>query len=346
MFAKMRSPVTITATELDNYLARGWFRMRQNVFTTNFLQFDNQFYSAIWLRVPLAVPVFSKKEKTLRRLNAGFRVEIKKALITESHEILYQAYRNAISFEVSGTLRELLLGNESYNRFDTYEITVYDGDILIALGVFDLGKKSAAGISVIYHPAYKKYSLGKFLIFLKIDFCRQLQMKFFYPGYLVPGYTAFDYKKEIGSDMLEYLHLGSQEWLPFANFNLSDSPLHSMIDKLEVLKTFLEQSGISTTLLFYKFFDANLDAGFYGNDLFDFPVFLYCFPTMGSFEYHLIVFDVRDECYYLLLCSSIIHLDYYAGNDNIFSSGLLKSDKCIISTKNPAEISAILPAYL
>ncbi|MES2890456.1 MAG: arginyl-tRNA--protein arginylyltransferase [Bacteroidota bacterium] len=346
MFAKMRSPVTLAGAELDNYLSRGWFRMRQNIFTTSFLQFNNCFYSVIWLRVALQQEQGDKKKTRLHKINAAFRTEIKQADVTPAHEELYQAYRKTISFEVSPSLQELLLGTESYNRYDTYEINVYDAEVLIAAGFFDLGKSSAAGISSMYHPDYRKHSLGKYLIHLKLEFCRQQHLNYFYPGYLVPGYKAFDYKTEIERDRLEYLHLPSRQWLPYRQFSTDLHPLDTMIAMLQHAKNFFQNQNILCSLLYYKFFDANLDPGFYGNELLDFPVFLYCYPLTGSFDYHLIVFDVRDGNYHLLQCSAVINLDYHAGVDDIFSSGLLRVDKDLAAVAKIEELKPVLVHYL
>ena len=85
---------------------------------------------------------------------------------------------------------------------------------MIAAGFFDLGKMSAAGITCIYHPAYKKYSLGKYLMYLKMAFCKEQQLQYFYPGYVVPGYNSFDYKLEIGKSAIEYFDTYTGKWLP------------------------------------------------------------------------------------------------------------------------------------
>ena len=78
----------------------------------------------------------------------------------------------------------------------------------------------------------------------------------------------------------------------------------------------------------------------------DFPVFLYCYPLTGSFDYHLIVYDVRDARYHLLQCSAVINLDYNAGLEDIFSSGLLKVDKDLAATSSMEEIKMVLVKYL
>ena len=349
MFAQIEYPEKLLPEELDKYLANGWFRMRQTIFTTNFLHFNYRFYSAIWLRVALDDSIHDKKYLNLHKLNKGFRTEIKKAGIggiTAQHEALFQHYRQSIAFEVSPSLRELLFGNEPYNRFNTYEVNIYDGDTIIAAGFFDLGEKSAAGITCIYHPAYKKYSPGKYLMYLKMDFCKQQQLQYFYPGYVVPGYTAFDYKLEIGKATLQYLQLSTQEWLPYTSLTPTLNPLQDMLEKLTTLQACLAKNKIPTAILYYKFFEANLDPFYFGHELFDFPVFLYCFPTADTSFYSMIVYDVRNAKYHLLECSSVFNIGFQQDVHTTFDSDLLKVERQLFTTAIPAEMGDHLSRYL
>jgi leucyl-tRNA---protein transferase len=234
MFAQIAYPEKLLPEELDKYLANGWFRMRQTIFTTNFLFFEEKFYASIWLRVELDDSIYDKKYWKISNRNKGFSFEIKKTgigSISPQHELLYLYYRQSISFDVSPSLQELLYGNETFNRFNTFEVNVYDGDTLVAAGFFDLGKNSAAGITSIYHPAYKKYSLGKYLVYLKMDFCKRQKIQYFYPGYVVPGYASFDYKMEIGKNTLQYLSLSNQQWLPLHPSIPMQNPLRDMIEQ-------------------------------------------------------------------------------------------------------------------
>ncbi len=342
MFAQVEYPEKLQPEELDTYLAKGWFRMRQTIFTTNFLYFNQRFYSAIWLRVALENGIRDKKFFTLSKL-------IKKAdgaISGEAHELLYQYYRQSISFEVSPTLQELLIGNLRFNRFDTHVVNIYDGATLIAAGFFDLGKKSAAGITCIYHPAYKKYSLGKYLMYLKMDFCKQQQMEYFYPGYVVPGYGSFDYKLEIGKSTLQYLQLSSRQWLPWIPKISAPDPLREMVDRLSMLKANLAKNSVPNAILYYKFFEANLDPYYYGNELFDFPVFLYCIPPAKSALYNMIVYDVRIASYRLIQCSSVINIGFHDGTQPIFDSDLLSVERQLFTTPIPATMEHFLYSYL
>ena len=348
MFAQIVYPSELSPEELDNYLSNGWFRMRQAIFTTNFLQFHDIFYSAIWLRVAMVDYQEDKKFKTLQKLNKAFRIEIKKSetsKFSEAHEELFQLYRQSISFEVSTSLGELLLGNDSPSIFNTHEVNIFDGETLIAAGFFDLGKTTAAGITCIYHPSYKKHSLGKYLIYLKINFCLNQNLQYFYPGYAVPGYPPFEYKLSIGKSTLQYLQMASQQWLPIDPVSDLQNPLHKMVDKLTDAKRLLNEVTFPTTLQYYRFFEANLNLQYLGNQLLDFPVFLICYPAVHNTELVCLVFDVVDSSYYLLQLSSIIHLGPHQENKQVYEESLLKVDSCLFVSSTLTEMVNFLSTY-
>ncbi len=349
MLAQIEYPEILQLQELDTYLANGWFRMRQTIFTTNFLQFDSQFYSAIWLRVALANYVPDKKYHTLKKLNRAFKTEIKQSAageISTAHELLYFEYRESVGFDVSPSLKELLLGNDPVSRFNTYEVNIYDGVTLIAAGFFDLGATSAAGISCIYHPAYKKYSLGKYLMYLKIEFCLQQRLQFFYPGYVVPGCAPFDYKLEVGKSALEYLQLSSKQWVPYTTKETLANPLHQMVEQLGILQKHLAHSNLPHQFLHYRFFEANLHPYYYGYDLFDFPVFLNCFPTDKASTYIVIVFDVGTACYRLLECSAVINIGFQPEGGTVFDADLLKVKAPVFASPIPEEMATYMHQFL
>ena len=339
MFAEVHCPRTLLPEELDQYLARGWFRMGQTIFTTNFLNFKNHFYSAIWLRIPLEEFTTDRKEQKLLKKNASFRVEIQRAAITPEKETLFAAYKKNISFEASSSLTTLLYGKADYNIYNTTEINIYDQHKLIATGIFDIGKISAAGISSFYDPAYRKYSLGKFLIYLKIEYCKQLGLQYFYPGYFVPGYSLFDYKLEIGKSVLQYLEFPSLNWRSLTAFKQASVPLRMMQDKLQVLKMLLVQSGVDSNILTYEFFDANLIPELEGIVLFDFPIFLCC---AGMSEENPIVFDIRDQQYHWIKCKSVWASANNHNSKGIYSSHVLKFDHGMFSSEHPQAIVSMV----
>lgn len=342
MFAQVHHPQKLLPGELDGYLEKGWFRMGQTIFTTNFLNFKHQLYSAVWLRIVLPELVHDRQWQKLEKRNAAFRTEVQTATITPAKEELYAKYKQGISFEVSSSLKELLYRNAIYDIYHTHEVCIYDGGKLIAAGFFDIGDKSGAGITSFYDPDYKKYSLGKYLIYLKMIYCRDLGLKFFYPGYFVPGYAFFDYKLGIGASALQYLDFSSQQWLPITQFSPERTPLRVMRHALFVLHNQLLQLRIENSVLLYEFFDANLIPELRDAGLFDFPVLL-CFPdTENESVQTVVVYDPQDEKYRLIRCMSVWTSNLPDRNDGFYSSHLLKIIQELYTSALPEEMIAAL----
>ncbi|WP_226163047.1 GNAT family N-acetyltransferase [Hymenobacter terricola] len=184
----------IRGEALDFYLSQGYYRMQQDLFTCQFVPFDGRLYSAHWLRLNLARVQWGPEQRRLLRLNSRFSTTVRPFRLTPEYEALYFRYRAAITFDAAPTVDAVLLGGAAHNVFNTFSIELRDGGRLIAAGIFDLGQRSLAGILNFYDPAYRKHSLGKYLMLLKTDHARRLELDYYYPGYLVYDYPKFDYK--------------------------------------------------------------------------------------------------------------------------------------------------------
>lgn len=342
MLAQVHFPQSLSGDELDRYLAEGWFRMGQTIFTTNFLNFKQKFYSAIWLRIRLSDCVVSKTEEKLIRLNSNFSVQIQKASIDQEKENLFARYRAQVSFEPSSSIKSLLFGKSADNIYDTLEITVRDGDKLIGCGFFDLGRTSAAGITSFYDPAYKKFSLGKFLIYQKIAFARANGFEFFYPGYFVPEYPAFDYKLKLHGNAQEYFDVATGHWYNIATFCKNLTPIAIMRTRLSELHNELSALNIPSSVLHYEFYDANLVPDLSHMELFDFVVFLQYFDIFENAINSLVVYDPRDKRYHWMVVKSIWKSDHLPQTDNSYADHLLKVEEAVISTANASEMAEIL----
>ncbi len=343
MFANAHLPEQLPPQHLDAYLERGWFRMAQRIFTTNFVHFKDTIYSTVWLRILLDQYVDDSTQIKLFKRNAAFRTTIKRATITSEKEELYLNYKHSLPFQPSESLSSLLFGRSQNNSvFNTIEVTLHDGEKLIACGLFDVGEVSAEGITSFYDPTYKKFSLGKYLIYLKIQHCRNLKLKFFYPGYFVPGYSFFDYKLDIGRSTLEFFQLRSQQWISIENFSSDDIPVKVMHHKLELAKDVLTERNITSKVMRYEFFDANLIPDLWGSELFDFPIFLFFGDQSKEDINPILVFDVRDAQYHLLTCIPIWKPNETNPDTTFYSDYFLKSIAEIHATENVEEIAGII----
>jgi len=202
--------------ELDLYLSEGYFRMQQDVFTCRFILFEDRLCPVHWLRLDLARVTYGKSQRQLLKSNARFSVDVRPFVLTRELETLYAEYRDSITFDAPLSVEACLLDGSAYNVFDSYVVEVRDGARLIAAGIFDDGIRSIAGIMNFYHPDYRRYSLGKFLMLQKIRYAQQQQKVYYYPGYVVSHYPKFDYKLYACESATELFDQLSGNWLPFS----------------------------------------------------------------------------------------------------------------------------------
>ena len=145
------------------------------------------------------------------------------------------------------------MDSSNHNIYDTYEVTVFDGDLLIAASFFDLGENSATSIMGIFDPEYAKYSLGLFTMLVEIQYSMDTGRDFYYPGYFVPNYPVFDYKLRLGK--MEYFYARERAWYPFENLESSQTPIFQLRKKLKSLKKRLKEAEVKTKILNYPLFD-------------------------------------------------------------------------------------------
>ncbi len=193
---------------LDSYLNQGWFRIGQFIFTTDYVPTNNTDYRVFWLRYRMSNFSFGKKQQKLLTANKHLSIKILPLRITDELNELYQTYYEQLKFPASPSLSYNLFefgGIEltNHNVYDSQLIEIREGQKLIAAGVFDKGTHSLAGVINFYNPTYKKLSLGKYLMLLKLDYARQQQLEFYYPGYIALNFEKFDYKLFPGTEAAE-----------------------------------------------------------------------------------------------------------------------------------------------
>ena len=217
---------------LDFYLSQGYYRMQQDLFTCQFVPFDGCIYTAHWLRLVLANVQWGPEQRRLLRRNARFAATVRPFRLTAEHEELYARYRSAITFDAAPTVEAVLLGGEAHNVFDTYILELREGERLVAAGVFDRGNRSLAGILNFYDPDYRQHSLGKYLLLLKTDHARRLQLDYYYPGYVVHEYPKFDYKLFVCLAATEAYDNISGRWQPFSRESVAAHSAELLADWL------------------------------------------------------------------------------------------------------------------
>ena len=215
MINDIHFPEQLSGFELDNYLAKGWYRMGQIIFTTNHIACEDAVYRVYWLRYRLSEIIYNKTHLKIIAANKSFTTTIKPFVLNDEIEELYELYKSAVSFQASETVRNFLLDGGVSDIYSTSVIEIRDNEKLIAVGIFDSGNNSIAGIMNFYHPDYKKYSLGKYLMLLKINHATASGKTWYYPGYIVAGFPKFDYKLFIGKEIAELYFPELAGWVKY-----------------------------------------------------------------------------------------------------------------------------------
>lgn len=215
IYYHVHHPVNMPGPVLDEYLAKGWYRMQQTIFTTDIIIKDDLVIPVFWLRFVMKRYTSGKSTGKIIEACNDCQVILTNGAISAEAEELYQLYKAAVNFEVSDSIQGYLMGEATSNVYNTKCYEIRKGHQLIAAGYFDEGENSIAGILNIYHPDYKNRSLGKYLMLLKINYALQQKKEYYYPGYISTAITKFDYKLFPGKDAAEVYLSRSKQWRPW-----------------------------------------------------------------------------------------------------------------------------------
>ena len=289
--------------ELDDYLARGWFRIGQTLMTCRVVLFDGVLRTALWTRLPLAGHRFRRSSRKLlsrnrRRFRIAFHDHVR---LDEAHESLYQRYRAVARGERSPSLEDFLYGDaDPLGLFDTHEVSLMDGDRLVAFSWFDLGQDSSQSLMGVYEPELSAHSLGFTTMLLEIEYSMARGMDWFYPGYVLPGEPAMDYKLRVGD--VQFRDADHGRWRPWGEvegYELSEVRLRRA---LREVASALSLSGIRVVLRLYPMFEAPAWHEQLSSCL-DAPLILVCEPRPLARRQLLITYDLETQVYEIVRCA-------------------------------------------
>lgn len=296
MSKSLQDLVKITPQRLDEYLAEGWFRMGQSIYTTRYLRHEGHFHETTWLRHRLhglRLPAWFRKMQGRGR----FRVETTTGLSSPAHELLYQKYRESRPAGWADSLETILYGDRSRNVFNTHIVNVYDGQRLVAAGFFDAGADSAAGICNFYDPEYRKYSLGSYVYLCELECCIQKGMRYFYPGFIAAGLPEYAHKTTMLPGSLETYDPVTRSWDSFDPSHPVDAALDRMERALCVLLPRLHNLDLEAH------FVVNAGYSLKSATRFDLPYAICIGPPEGRKEQYAITYDPDTNEYYIFDCT-------------------------------------------
>ena len=314
MYTKIHYPINrISAENLDEYLAKGWFRMGQTIFTCWFLFMEKGFYSAIWLRQDLKDFAFKKRlRKLLNRNKKLFTYQISPARLDLKKEKLYKKHRVRFKHGVHRTLNQSLMAGSNFSIYDTHQIEVYLGEELVAASFFDVGKESIASINGIFDPKYNQHSLGFYTMLLEMEYALEKGKKYYYPGYVVPGNPRFDYKARIGK--VDYFDLYNKEWKPYDGLEIKNIPSQLLRGKLNVVQFYLTKINIKSEVFLFPPYDSSGVDPFL-EDLLKHPMYLKIYSDKFNHFELFVTYDLKEKEYELAIYYNLDDFSDWATNN-------------------------------
>lgn len=241
-----------TREEYDSLLARGWFRSTGIIYKSDIVCLDDQIYSVQHIRLSLADFVPRKKQGKMARRNADiFRMTVGNPNVNAEKERLYSQQSKRFKAFIHPTLDEMFSSGPPAGEFETKELCVYDGDKLVAVSYFDVGKESMASIMCLYDQEYQGYSLGIFTMLAEISYGQQQGIAFYYPGYILDRPSSFDYKLSLGP--CEWMST-DEVWYEQAHFPKLPSKGDFIREKMAELQVKLALLGYQSEFRIYPYF--------------------------------------------------------------------------------------------
>lgn len=312
------------------------------LYKMDLLCLERDIFSVVNIRLKITEFEFKKKQRKLMRNNdARFRTTIRKADPGPEQEKLYQKQKARFKGFIHETLHDHLFQGHPYTPFDTYEINVYDGDRLIASSLFDLGQKSVASLIGIQDPDYAKYSLGTYTMLKEIEYARTLQMRWYYPGYVLDKPSSFSYKLRLG-DFQYYNH--NKRWVSIDKFVRNQSLAEQFKKKLARMEDCLRHYFVEYDAWLYPYFSMGYMS--YWSVQFVRSARFLEIPT-GNNNRLIITYNLEDQEYQLLWASSsasqdqliTMELSEEFKNDPKYLLDLLEIESIIHTSTEPATIA-------
>ncbi|NOY26373.1 MAG: GNAT family N-acetyltransferase, partial [Oligoflexia bacterium] len=256
-------------------------------------------HTAVWTRLPLAGYKFSPGlRRRMRRVRRDFDVSFSDLGPTQEHEALYHAYVDHVGGDRAGSLHDVLFDDDDDDElsglFRSRQVQIRADGRLVAYSFFDQGRDSLQSVIGVYDPAFSKYGLGIGTLLEEIQFGLDQDFRFHYAGYIVPGVSAFEYKRKVGP--LQYYDPDNHQWRMLSTLDPNTLPAVRLRVGLQQVSKCLEQLGITYRLRCYPPYRV-----VYMNDLQDrcmsAPLFVECGRAAGDDVSLVVTFDPGTEAW-------------------------------------------------
>jgi arginine-tRNA-protein transferase len=185
----------VSSTQLDRLLAEGWRHFGEHFFRYSIGFHENELRRVLPLRIRLKDFTPSKSQRRILKKNQNTQIVIRPIEITPEKEILFETHKKRFKHGVPDSIYDFLSRSPAAVPCEALEICVFAQEKLLATSFFDVGGAAVSAIYAMFDPQEDRRSLGIYTMLLVIDYARENNKTFYYPGYAYEGNSFYDYKK-------------------------------------------------------------------------------------------------------------------------------------------------------
>jgi arginine-tRNA-protein transferase len=139
-------------------------------------------------------------------------VEIGDVRIDEAVEAMFEAHKRRFIYGVPESIFDFLSPADE-SPSDVRQLSVYEGDRMVAASFFDVGAAAMSGVYAVFDPVEAGRSLGIFTLLKEIEFAAAAGLEYYYLGYSYEDASFYDYKKRFrASEVFDW----ESGWEPFS----------------------------------------------------------------------------------------------------------------------------------
>lgn len=150
------------------------------------------------LRIPVAEFAPNRSQRRALARNAALEVRYGKPVVDEQRLALYNRYHAHQERQKGWPEQERSAEDYAFsfvhNPVPAVEISVWEGETLIAIVLTDVTPSVVSGVYHYYQPEGESRSLGTFAMLQTIELARRLERPWAYFGYWVPACPSLAYK--------------------------------------------------------------------------------------------------------------------------------------------------------
>ena len=181
---------------MDHLWEKGWRHFGPYFYRYSHAPHDGQVCSVMPLRINLEKFKLSRSQKRILKRNADLEVRIRPAFVNSEVVDMFERHKERFVYNVPDTIYTFVSKRPSMIPCDCKSLCVYLNDKLIGISYLDVGREACSSVYQCFEPTESRRSLGVLMILYSLQYAREKDKTYYYPGYAYEESSHYDYKKK------------------------------------------------------------------------------------------------------------------------------------------------------